>query len=165
MPDQVFTLRRGEPRDIAALADFNIRMARETEDLHLDPAVITAGVRGMVEHPERGFYLVAETGDDGARSIAASLMVTTEWSDWRNGSIWWIQSVYVLPEYRRLGLYRRLYDRVRELAAAEPDVCGFRLYVEKDNSTAQSTYRALGMHETEYRLYEELVEGLRFTED
>ena len=89
-------------------------------------------------------------------------MVTTEWSDWRNGMFWWIQSVYVVPQYRRLGLYRQLYDRVRALAAAESDVCGFRLYVEKDNDRAQATYRALGMHETDYRLFEELTPRTEF---
>ncbi len=152
-----FSVRHGSANDIGALADFNICMALETESLKLKPEVITAGVRGMVERPERGFYLVVECHDTDSPGIVASLMVTTEWSDWRNGLFWWIQSVYVLPDYRRMGLYRRLYDHVRNLAATEPEVCGFRLYVEKDNTRAQATYSTLGMVETDYRLYEQLA--------
>jgi len=82
-------------------------------------------------------------------------MLTVEWSEWRNGFFWWIQSVYVRPELRRQGLYRRLHQHVVELAAREPEVCGIRLYVEQENRTAQATYRALGMRETNYRLYEQ----------
>ena len=156
MPSRAeYRIRQGGPQDISAIASFNLRMAQETENLALDPETITAGVRGMIDHPERGFYLVAEAGPAGASSIVAVLMVTMEWSDWRNGMFWWIQSVYVLPDYRRLGLYRSLYRLVGELAAAEGGVCGFRLYVEKNNHAAQSTYRALGMSETEYRMYEQ----------
>jgi ribosomal protein S18 acetylase RimI-like enzyme len=89
-------------------------------------------------------------------------MVTTEWSDWRNGMFWWIQSVYVRPEYRRQGLYRELYARVKELAEQEPAVCGFRLYVENENVNAQKTYKALGMSETGYKLFEELKDSLEY---
>lgn len=162
-----FHVRRGQPKDRDALADFNIRMALETENLALRADVISAGVGGMLAHPERGFYLVAEYSGNSepAPVIVASLMVTTEWSDWRNGFFWWIQSVYVLPPYRRMGLYRSLYQRVRELADNEGDVCGFRLYVEKDNAGARSTYGSLGMVETEYRLYEQLKAGTDFTEN
>lgn len=125
-------------------------MARETEDLELDPDTVTAGVRALFEHPERGFYVVA---DAGAR-LAGSLMITTEWSDWRNGLFWWIQSVYVRPEHRRRGVYRALYRFVRELAGKRTAVCGFRLYVEQDNNRAQETYRSLGMNRTRYLVYE-----------
>ena len=156
-PPAEYRIRHGGPQDISAIASFNIRMAKETEDLALDPDTITAGVRAMVEHPGRGFYLVAETGPAGKTRIVASLMVTMEWSDWRNGMFWWIQSVYVMPDHRRRGLYRSLYNRVKELAAGEKGVCGFRLYVEKDNQAAKSTYLALGMSETAYRMYEQEV--------
>ncbi len=148
-------IRKALAQDAAELADFNIRMALETEGTELLPEVIRAGVETMIAHPDWGFYLVVEL-DNG---IQASLMITTEWSDWRNGMFWWIQSVYVRPEYRRQGLYRELYERVKELAEQEPDVCGFRLYVERDNVSAQKSYTALGMHETPYRLFEELCEG------
>ena len=97
-------IRRALSQDIAELADFNIRTARETEGIELIPEVITAGVKTMIDNPQMGFYLVVEL-DNG---IQASLMVTTEWSDWRNGIFWWIQSVYVRPQYRRQGLYREL---------------------------------------------------------
>ena len=98
-------------------------------------------------------YLVAEQGDE----IVGSLMVTTEWSDWRNGFFWWVQSVYVRPEFRRQGVYRALYTEVRIHAKAQPDVCGIRLYVENENEGAQKTYEALGMKKTGYRLYEEEI--------
>ena len=151
-------IRQALAQDAAELTEFNISMARETEGVELIPEVIGAGVRAMIDNPQRGFYLVVEL-DNG---IQASLMVTTEWSDWRNGMFWWIQSVYVRPQYRRQGLYRVLYERVKELAEQEPSVCGFRLYVERDNSAAQKTYSALGMNRTEYRIYEELIPNLEY---
>jgi ribosomal protein S18 acetylase RimI-like enzyme len=133
-------------------------MARETEGIELIPEVISAGVKAMIENPQMGFYLVVEL-DNG---IQASLMVTTEWSDWRNGMFWWIQSVYVRPAYRRQGLYRELYERVKEMAEQEPAVCGYRLYVERDNVNAQKTYQSLGMSETDYKLCEELKTSLEY---
>jgi ribosomal protein S18 acetylase RimI-like enzyme len=151
-------IRRALAQDADELAQFNINMARETEGLELKPEVIGAGVRAMIENPQRGFYLVVEL-DNG---IQASLMVTNEWSDWRNGNFWWIQSVYVRPQYRRQGLYRELYARVKELAEQDPAVCGFRLYVEQENSAAQKTYQALGMQQTDYRIYEELTPDTDF---
>ena len=151
-------IRRALAQDADELAEFNISMARETEGIELKADVIGAGVRAMIENPQRGFYLVVEL-DNG---IQASLMVTNEWSDWRNGNFWWIQSVYVRPEYRRQGLYRELYARVKELAEQEPGVCGFRLYVERENRPAQKTYEALGMQETDYRIYEELTPDTDF---
>jgi len=151
-------IRQALAQDAAELAEFNISMARETEDAELIPEVIRAGVEALIEHPERGFYLVVEL-DNG---IQASLMVTHEWSDWRNGMFWWIQSVYVRPEYRRQGLYRTLYERVKELAEQDESVCGFRLYVERDNRDAQQTYNAMGMRETEYKIFEELQPDLKY---
>jgi ribosomal protein S18 acetylase RimI-like enzyme len=91
-------------------------------------------------------------------------MVTNEWSDWRNGLFWWIQSVYVEADWRRRGVYRRMYDRIRELAQADPAICGFRLYVEKENAVAQRTYAGLGMEPTDYLMYEELRPGVRYFE-
>jgi ribosomal protein S18 acetylase RimI-like enzyme len=133
-------------------------MALETEHKELLPEVIGAGVRALLDDPSAGFYLVATT--EGR--VIASLMITKEWSDWRKGSFWWIQSVYVRPQWRRKGVYRSLYRHVRELAARDPAVCGFRLYVERENSRAQATYRALGMKETRYLVFEELKPGIRF---
>jgi ribosomal protein S18 acetylase RimI-like enzyme len=144
-------IRQATINDTAAIADFNIKMAKETEDLALIPDVINAGVRNMIENPAMGFYLVAEDN----HVIQASLMVTTEWSDWRNGLFWWIQSVYVQPQYRRMGLYSKLYEKVKNLAQDNNNVCGFRLYVEHENVTAQKTYRSLGMEKTDYQMFEE----------
>ena len=151
-------IRRALAQDVAELAEFNINTARETEPFELIPEVAVAGVRTMIENPQMGFYLVVEL-DNG---IQASLMVTTEWSDWRNSIFWWIQSVYVRPQYRRQGLYRELYTRVKELAEQEPAVCGFRLYVEKENVQAQKAYQSLGMSESEYKMFEELKQGFEY---
>lgn len=150
---QEFELRPARNADAPELVQFNCDMARETEDTHLDPTVVKAGVNALFEHPERGFYVVADAG----RRLAGSLMVTHEWSDWRDGMFWWIQSVYVRPEYRRRGVYRTLYRFVEAMAADHPEVCGFRLYVERGNRRAQQTYESLGMERTPYLVYEALV--------
>jgi ribosomal protein S18 acetylase RimI-like enzyme len=151
-------IRRAVSDDAQVLIDFNRAMALETEGKDLLPEVVGAGVRGLLQNPAAGFYVVAQA--EG--SVIGALMLTKEWSDWRNGSFWWIQSVYVRPEHRRRGVYRRLYRHVQELAAADNSVCGFRLYVERENTDAQAVYRRLGMGETHYRVYEELKPGVRF---
>jgi GNAT superfamily N-acetyltransferase len=148
-------LRTAEPDDADLIAGFNTAMAWETEQRRLRPERIGAGVRHLIAHPALGFYLLAER--DGA--VLGSLLVTTEWSDWRNGVFWWVQSVYVVPAARRQGIYAALYAQVKRLAAASSGVCGFRLYVERDNAPAQLVYRRLGMQETHYRLYEETPAG------
>jgi len=144
-------IRSAGPDDLDTIIGFQQAMAAETEDKALDEMVVAEGVRRLFEMPDAGFYLVAEVDDE----VAASLMVTPEWSDWRNGWFWWVQSVYVAAPYRRQGVYRALYDAVKTRAADAPDVRGFRLYVERENQNARSTYEALGMFETAYRLYEE----------
>jgi ribosomal protein S18 acetylase RimI-like enzyme len=148
-------LRLANARDVAALVEFNRAMARETEALELLPEVLTAGVENLLRQTQFGFYVIAESGTEAV----GSLMVTYEWSDWRDGLFWWIQSVYIKPEFRRRGLYRRLYEFVKARAAREPNVRGFRLYVEKQNTPAQQTYERLGMSETHYLMYEELREN------
>jgi ribosomal protein S18 acetylase RimI-like enzyme len=135
--------------DINALVEFNAAMALETEAKTLDPRVLSAGVAAVLAEPRRGFYLVAEN----ERELAGCLMITYEWSDWRNGDWWWLQSVYVRPEQRRHGVFRTLYAEVERLAKARVDVVGVRLYVERENQHAQKTYESLGMHEEHYRLY------------
>ena len=144
-------IRKAAIDDATTIAEFNKNMAFETEKKVLPEDIINEGVRKMLETPSLGFYLVAEV--DG--QIVGSLMVTTEWSDWRNGMFWWIQSVYVTQRFRKQGIYRSLYKYVKQLADGEENVCGFRLYVEKQNTNAQETYKKLGMSETEYYLYEE----------
>ena len=151
-------LRLAGPADAETLVEFNCAMALETEGKRLLPEVIGAGVRALLGRKDAGFYLIAEAD---ARVIG-SLLVTKEWSDWRNGDFWWIQSVYVCPEWRRKGVYKALYRHVQQLAAQDPAVCGFRLYVERENARAQETYRALGMKQTHYLIFEELKPGVRF---
>ena len=136
-----FTVRPARPTDAEAIVDFNARLAQETEHLTLDPALLALGVNAVLADPVRGRYWVAET--DGR--VVGQLSVTYEWSDWRNGWFWWIQSVYVLAEYRRLGVFRQLYRHIYQLATDETDVVGLRLYVENDNHAAQAVYADLGM--------------------
>jgi len=145
-------VRRAEPADAGVIAEFNLRMAEETENRQLDPAVLGRGVASALRDPALGFYLVAESGG----TVVGSLMVTTEWSDWRSGTFWWIQSVYVMPGHRRRGVFRALHEEVRQRAgrSATP-VCGIRLYVARNNVTAQKTYAGLGMAETAYKIFEE----------
>lgn len=147
------TVRPATTADLDTLVDFNVAMAEETEDKPLDPDTVRAGVRGLFESPSRGFYLVAERDE----RLVGSLMITPEWSDWRNAAFWWIQSVYVRPEARRTGVYTALHRDVRRRAREKEEVCGLRLYVERGNETAQTTYERLGMNETSYRFYEEML--------
>jgi ribosomal protein S18 acetylase RimI-like enzyme len=152
------SIRKAEQRDADAIAGFNTAMALETEDKVLLPERVGAGVRRLLNDPSLGFYAVAESGGE----VIGCLMVTNEWSDWRNGLFWWIQSVYIEPGSRRQGVYRGLYDFIRGQAAADPGICGFRLYVEKENTNAQETYRSLGMDATDYLIYEELKQGVEY---
>jgi len=143
-------LRRADPADAAVVAANNRAMAVETEDVALDPLRVAAGVAAVLADPAKGFYLLAELGG----RVVGQLLVTFEWSDWRNGTFWWIQSVYVDPAVRRRGVYRALYDHVLESARAAPDVCGLRLYVHHDNARAAATYAALGMERAPYEVFE-----------
>lgn len=126
-------------------------MAQETEGKQLDPETVRAGVEALMEQSHYGFYVVAEQ----AGQPAACLLITFEWSDWRNGVIWWIQSVYVAPACRRQGIFRQLYQQVQTWAS-QAKACGLRLYVEEENRPAQTTYAALGMKPAGYRVFEAL---------
>ena len=148
------TVRVAAAEDGDAFVRFNCAMALETENKRLDESIVGPGVKAVFVDPSRGFYVLAES----ANRIVAALMVTFEWSDWRNANFWWIQSVYVTPEFRRRGVYSRLYDFVRDRARADGGVCGFRLYVEKDNTAAQKVYENLGMSASGYLMYEEAIE-------
>ncbi len=148
-------IRIANENDIAAIVEFNQRMAMETEDVELKTETIRPGVEGLFQNKQYGFYVMAE--DANTNTAAGCLLITYEWSDWRNGLIWWIQSVYVTFDYRRRGIYRRLYDFVKEKADEEGNVRGFRLYVEKENTIAQKTYSKLGMNESHYLMFEELL--------
>ena len=146
-------VRKAVADEWEVIARFNTAMAMETEKKELPFPIISAGVQAVFKNPSYGFYAVAEMD----KNIVGCLMVTPEWSDWRNGVFWWIQGVYVKPEFRNQGVYRSLYEFVKTTAKGSPEVCGFRLYVEKENHRAQKTYESLGMEETDYRLYEEQV--------
>lgn len=145
-------IRLAEIRDVLAITKFNQAMAFETEQKKLIPRVVLKGVTKILQNSNLGFYVIAERDEE----IIGSLMITEEWSDWRNGRFWWIQSVYIKPDERRKKVYTQLYNFVKESANNNPSICGFRLYVENKNILAKNTYEALGMIETNYRIYEEL---------
>jgi GNAT superfamily N-acetyltransferase len=149
------TIRRGEPRDAGVIAEFNRRMAWETEHKALDSTVLARGVGRVFTDPARGFYLVAEA--DG--KVVGQLMVTYEWSDWRDGWIWWVQSVYVREDRRRSGVFKTLYAEALRHARAAGDVVGVRLYVERENTRAQATYRHLGMGDAGYLVWEAMLDA------
>jgi len=161
MNQKKITVRRGNPGDLNALVAFNQAMALETENKRLRNDVITSGVSAVLNDPNRGLYFIATLKDAErdrnikAESIAGALMLTFEWSDWRNGRFWWIQSVYVDPAQRRKGVYTHLHRHVKTLSREDPSCCGIRLYVEEENITAQQTYIHLGMYKTRYHLFEE----------
>ena len=150
-------IRPARASDAPDIARFNSAMALETEHKVLEAATIRAGVDAVLADARHGFYLVAESSG----TSVGCLMITYEWSDWRNGQWWWLQSVYVAPEARRAGVFRALYARVEQQLLQAPGVIGLRLYVEKDNRHALDTYAALGMHDTGYRLYEKELAHIR----
>jgi ribosomal protein S18 acetylase RimI-like enzyme len=149
-------IREAVASDATQIAQYNAMLAMETEGTRLAPEVAERGAEAMFADRSKGRYWLAEV--DG--EVVGQLMLTYEWSDWRNGMVWWIQSVYVHGDFRRRGVFSALYRHVESLARQEPEVCGLRLYVERDNARAQSTYEALGMHTTNY-----LVMQSMFTED
>ena len=140
--------------DRTTLACFNAAMARETEDRELDAELLQAGVDAVLRDAGKGFYLMAERDGESV----GQLLITFEWSDWRNGVFWWIQSVYVHPENRRQGVFRSLYEDVLRRAERAQNVCGLRLCVERGNAAAQAVYRRLGMGPTIYEMFELAVE-------
>jgi GNAT superfamily N-acetyltransferase len=143
-------IREAALADLPVIADFNVRLAQESEALTLDAAQVRAGVEAMLKDPSKGVYYVAEVGG----AVAGQLMITYEWSDWRNGNIWWIQSVYVKPEHRRAGLFRALFKHLQNLCRTRTDVCSLRLYVHADNTRAAQSYERLGMTRTRYEIFE-----------
>ncbi len=142
------------PSDAETIASYNSKMAEETEGRPLAADVIGPGVAALLSDSKKGRYWVAETD----RKLVGQIMVTYEWSDWRNGTLWWIQSVYVHPDFRRRGVYSAMYRHVESLAKASVDACGLRLYVENGNKRAQQTYEALGMVDPNYKVMEAIFE-------
>lgn len=146
-------IRLAIEKDVPELVEFNQAMALETEGKHLDSEILKNGVESVFNDEKKGFYVVTEAD----AKIVGGLMVTFEWSDWRNSWFWWIQSVYILPEYRGRSIYRLMYEFVKDKAKQEKNVCGFRLYVEKENVNAQKVYEKLGMESSHYLMYEEMI--------
>jgi GNAT superfamily N-acetyltransferase len=143
-------IREAALSDAPVIAAFNLLLAEESEGLRLDAAIAQAGVTAMLKDPAKGRYYVAEM--EGA--VVAQVMITYEWSDWRNGNMWWIQSVYVKPEFRRAGVFRSLFSYLRNLAQTRKDVCSLRLYVHSENTRAHESYKRLGMTLTQYEVFE-----------
>ena len=153
--DSPIRYRDANRRDTLDIVEFQIAMARETEDVELNRFICTRGVEAIFEDRTLGRYFVAESDSD----VVASLLITYEWSDWRNGIVWWIQSVYVRPEFRRRGVYAGLYDHVRNIAGNLEAVKGIRLYVDRRNTSAQEVYRRLGMNGDHYQVFEWMKES------
>jgi GNAT superfamily N-acetyltransferase len=143
------TIRKATPFDSEIIISFQQKMAWETEQMTLAPDKIDRGVNAVFDDPARGQYWVAENEN----GVAASLLITYEWSDWRNCNVWWFQSVYVLPEFRRKGIFRSMFQHIKDESTKE-GIGGLRLYVETNNLPAQKTYEALGMTSLHYRMFE-----------
>jgi len=149
----MLTIRKANSADSSVIIDFQQKMAWETEQMKLVPEVINKGVNAVFNDPAKGQYWIAE--DQGM--IVASLLITYEWSDWRNCNVWWFQSVYVLPGFRRKGIFRSMYRFIKE-EAQKNGIGGLRLYVETNNKNAQVTYEALGMQSLHYKMFEWMKE-------
>lgn len=150
MQDKELWIGPAQPSDAPAIVDFQVRMALETEDLALDPEVVTKGVAAVFQDPRKGSYLVARRGPQ----TVASLLTLPEWSDWRNGNVLWIHSVFVVPEARGQGVFAAMYRSLVERVEADPGLRGLRLYVDKTNLPAQKVYQRLGMSGEHYHLFE-----------
>lgn len=144
-------IRLAKFKEIEAIADFQLLMAMETEHLRLDKDAIMNGIEAVFEDPEKGTYYVAADENDNA---IGCLLTTPEWSEWRNGTVLWIQSVYVIKAYRGRGVFKRLYNKIKQMVEEDESLVGIRLYVEKENVNAQKVYEKLGMNGERYKLYE-----------
>ena len=147
-------VRPAATTDLDMLVRFSAAMAFETEGRRLDQERLRRGTLAVLEFPRHGFYVVAERPEGDGQGVVGQLLITYEWSDWRNAGFWWIQSVYVDPDWRRRGVYRAMHQYILEMARARTDVCGVRLYVERENGVAQSVYERLNLRETNYRMWE-----------
>jgi GNAT superfamily N-acetyltransferase len=151
----LLNIRLAKPEDAARIASFSAAMALETEDRRLDLDRLHDGTFALLNSPDRGFFMVAELEQAGDRQLLGQLMITYEWSDWRNGAFWWIQSVYVDPAWRRKGIYRRMHDTIVAIGKTDNKMCGIRLYVARDNRAAQTVYRRVGLAPSMYDVYED----------
>ena len=147
-------IRPARTDDVDALVRFSAAMALETEGRRLDETRLRQGTQAVLDSPARGFYTVAELMDRSPRLVVGQLLVTFEWSDWRNATFWWIQSVYVDAAWRRRGVYRKMHESVLEQARRQGDVCGIRLYVEEANAVAKTVYEKVGLGDSSYHVFE-----------
>ena len=143
-------VRKAALSDHEKIVGFQLAMAKETEGIGLQLEILEAGVKAVLEDPNKGDYYVAEINNE----VVASLLTTFEWSDWRNGTILWIQSVYVLPMYRRRGVYRQMYSHIKSMVLRSENLAGIRLYADKSNTPAHKTYENLGMNQDHYITFE-----------
>jgi len=143
-------IRKGKPGDARKIIQFQLAMAKETEGVHLDPVIVKKGVDAVFQGFGNGMYFVAEAEN----KVIASLMITYEWSDWRNRNVYWIQSVYVTPDHRRKGVFKMMYKHIQKLVEQDVTLAGIRLYVDSGNFPAQKVYERLGMDGTHYRMFE-----------
>jgi ribosomal protein S18 acetylase RimI-like enzyme len=154
LPNQLI-IRAANLDDVDSIITFSAAMALETENRRLDEARLREGTLSLLNAPSYGFFIVTELRDEEQRRLIGQLMITYEWSDWRNAVFWWIQSVYVATPWRRQGVFRRMHDVIVGQAKADPRVCGIRLYVEQDNRTAQTVYQRVGLSRSAYAVYEQ----------
>ncbi|MGE5383555.1 MAG: GNAT family N-acetyltransferase [Omnitrophica WOR_2 bacterium] len=143
-------IRQATDADMAFIVESQLKMAFETEGLLLDKLTVTLGVKAVAENPLKGFYIVGESD----KALVSCLMITPEWSDWRNNWVWWIQSVYVTPPMRKTGIFGLMYSYIKSLVIEQPDVAGIRLYVDNTNVNAREVYKRIGMNDEHYRLFE-----------
>lgn len=153
----MITIRKGKQSDNKTIVNFQVRMAKETEQIDLDPEIVSKGVNAIFNSPEKGIYFVAESGD----KIIASLLITFEWSDWRNGNVYWIHSVYVLPEFRKKGVFKTMYLYLKNIVLKDKNIVGLRLYVDKTNANARKVYETMGMDDGHYMLFEWMKKSKR----
>lgn len=165
MTSEGIVIRPARHDDVDTIVGFNAAMALETEGRNLDLATLREGTLAFLDNSGYGFYVVAELHQHKGHKPVGQLMITYEWSDWRNGIFWWIQSVYVLPDRRGMGVFRNMYDHIVVKAKTEPRVCGIRLYVDRENVKAQSVYKRVGLYPSMYTLFEQdFVLGMRISE-
>lgn len=148
----MISLRPATREDAGIILEFQLRMARETEDISLDKLIVSKGISSLFEDPGKGEYYVAEYKG----TVIGCFLITYEWSDWRNGVVWWLQSVYVDSDHRRLGVFRKMYEYIMKTISDDPGIVGLRLYVEKNNERAQKVYRSLGMNGDHYTVFEKM---------
>jgi len=154
MTSEGVVIRPARQDDVDTIVLFNAAMALETENRRLDLATLRQGIHAFLESDGYGFYILAESPEDKSSKPVGQLMITYEWSDWRNGAFWWIQSVYVVPDRRGLGVFRAMYNHIFAKAKADSRVCGIRLYVERENRRAQTVYQRVGLFPSVYTVYE-----------